>query len=191
MIFDNPLFAIFGILPALNIILFLFKFKQIFIDKALLIFLASAIIASAKSILFLNVTNMGIFLFPFIALASVILLNKTKHNLTYSIFHHKNYKLETPKGYIYTFKKDGKPIKYVSDFIINNTKTEDKVVVLPEGSFINFITNRGGDNFYYPRDKRAVEGGHLRGLFGQRKGGAFEPHFEAVRQRSKIYGEKK
>ena len=162
MFFDNPLFAIFGILPILNIILTVIKFKKIYSDKALFIFLAATITASAKSILFLNVTNMGIFIFPFVALASVILLNKIKYiNIIlcacillfiaedFSSLQYKNYKLKTQKGVIYTFKKDGEPIKYVSDFIVNTTKQEDKVIIMPEGVIINFLTDRKSDNFYY------------------------------------------
>ena len=55
----------------------------------------------------------------------------------------------TEKGEIYTYTKDGQPIKQVTDFILQNTKKEDKVVILPEGSIINFLTDRKGDNTYY------------------------------------------
>ena len=57
--------------------------------------------------------------------------------------------LNTPKGTIYTFKKDGKMIKQAYDFIINNTNTDDKVCILPEGVIINFLTERTADNFFY------------------------------------------
>ncbi len=159
---DTPIFTIFGILPILNITLFGINFKKIYSDKALFIFLSAVILASAKSFLFLNVSHMGIFLFPFIILASVILLNEIKYiNLIlcacillfsaedFNSVQYKNYKLETAKGYIYTFKKDGEPIKYVSDFILNNTNPEDKIVIMPEGHIINFITDRKSDNYYY------------------------------------------
>lgn len=161
---EKPIFTIFGILPILNTVLLGIKFKKIYKDKALFIFLTASILSSAKSFLFLNVNHMGIFLFPICIIAYIILLKDYLKKLipiilSFSILlfaaedftslKYKNYKLSTSKGIIYTFKKDGEPIKYVSDFILNNTKPEDKVVILPEGCFINFVTDRKGDNFYY------------------------------------------
>ncbi len=160
--FDNKIFAIFGILPVLNLILTCLNFKKIYNDKPLFIILLIAITASAKSFLFLNVCHMGIFIFPICALATVILFDKNKYLSIilfacillfacedFSSLQYKNYKLNTTKGSIYTFKKDGELIKYTSDFILANTKPNDRVTVLPEGCIINFITNRNGDNFYY------------------------------------------
>ena len=107
---------------------------------------------------------MGIFIFPICSLALIILISKYYEKFIpiflsafillftaedFASLKYKNYLLETNKGNIYTFKKDGEPIKKVSDFITNNAQNTDKTVVLPEGCFINFITNRKGDDFYY------------------------------------------
>ena len=61
----------------------------------------------------------------------------------------KNYKLISDKGIIYTYKKDGKTVKNAVDFINQNTKNTDKIVILPEGIIINYLTNRNSDNIYY------------------------------------------
>ena len=61
----------------------------------------------------------------------------------------KNYELKTTKGAIYTYAKDGIQNKTAIDFVLENTKQTDKIVVMPEGTFINFATDRKGDNFYY------------------------------------------
>ena len=164
LIQNNGIFAVFGVLPLLNLILFIIKYKQIYKDKVLFAFILCSFAACAKAFFFLNVNHMGVFIFPVCILASVVLFER--YNIKFislllaaavvlfaaedfSSLKYKNYLLETPKGRIYTFKKDGEPVKYVSDFIIANTNIADKVVIMPEGSFINFITGRKGDNFFY------------------------------------------
>ncbi len=161
---NNGIYAVFGILPLLNLFLFLAKFKQIYKNKYLFVFILCSLAACAKGFIFLNVNHMGIFVFPLCILTSIILLEKYNVKFIpvvlaavvllfaaedFSSLKYKNYLLETPKGNIYTFKKDGESVKYVSDFIIANTNKTDKVVVMPEGLFINFITERKGDNFFY------------------------------------------
>ncbi len=164
LILQNKIFAIFGIIPLINLIIFLINIKKLYENKPLFILLLCAITASAKSFFYLNVNHMGIFIFPICSLALIILISKYYEKFIpiflsacillfaaedFSALKYKNYFLKTKKGNIYTFKKDGEPIKKVSDFIINNTKNTDKTVVLPEGCFINFITERKGDDFYY------------------------------------------
>ena len=164
LILQNKIFAIFGIIPLINLILFFINIKKLYENKPLFILLLCAITASAKSFLYLNVNHMGIFIFPICSLALIILISKYYEKFipiflcacillftaeNFNSLKYKNYLLETNKGNIYTFKKDGEPIKTVSNFIINNTKDTDKIIVLPEGCFINFITNRKGDDIYY------------------------------------------
>ncbi len=164
LIFTNKIFAVFALLPILSIIMFINQIKEIYKNKPLFVFLLCSFSACAKNFFYLNVNHMGVFLFPISAIAAVILLKKYLNKflsaiICFCIFifaaddfaslKYKNYLLETPKGSIYTYKKDGEPIKYSLDFILNNTNKNDRVVILPEGSFINFASGRKGDLFYY------------------------------------------
>ena len=165
LIKNNGIMAIFGIIPVLNMILFTLKIKEIYKDKSLFAFIICTVLASAKSFFYLNINHMGIFIFPVCLLTTIILL--TKYNLKFiyiiltvcilifsaedfSSLKYKNYKLETPKGTIYTYEKEGKIIENAYKIIINNVKNkEDKCVIMPEGSFINYISDIKADNFYY------------------------------------------
>jgi hypothetical protein len=164
LINENKIFSIFGIIPILNIILLILKRKEIYKEKALFVLVLTSILASLKAFFFLNVKYMGIFIFPICFLVTCILISKYQEKLLILILcicififaiddisslKYKNYFLETKKGNMYTFKRDGMPIKQVSDYILNNTQKNDKVVILPEGSIINFITDRKTDDFYY------------------------------------------
>ena len=159
-------FALFGFLPLICCCLFGIFAKQIYQDKATFVFLLCTISACAKTFFFLNVNHMGAFIFPIIFIATIILINKliTQKPIVYtilcscillflsndiSLLKSKNFYLVTNKGTIKTFAKDGKPIKFAINYINSNTKETDKIVALPEGSIINFITSRKGDNFYY------------------------------------------
>ena len=131
-----------------------------------MIFLLSAFAACPKSFLCLNINHMGVFLLPVSFLAFVILINnrfKTDKILLlllsalvfifaaqdFAALKDKNYLLKTNKGSIYAYKKDGMLIKEAVSCILENTKPEDRVLVMPEGAVINFITDRKGDNTYY------------------------------------------
>ena len=164
LVLTNKIFGIFAFLPILNIILFIHQFKDLYKDKPLFIFILCSIIACAKNLFYLNVNHMGVFLFPVCIIASIILLKRYINKFLpillcagmviflsddFAGLKYKNYLLKTDKGNIYTYQKDGIPIKYAADFILNNTNKDDKVVIMPEGSFINYITDRKGDYFYY------------------------------------------
>ncbi|MCR5261064.1 MAG: hypothetical protein K6C94_04425 [Candidatus Gastranaerophilales bacterium] len=48
----------------------------------------------------------------------------------------------------YTYPYIAEPINMAIAYISNNTKTTDKIVVLPETQFLNFVTKRPADNLY-------------------------------------------
>ncbi len=163
---SNPIFALLGLLPVFNLFIFVLNFKKIYENKILFIFCLFSMLACFKFLLFLNIEHMGAFLFPLCLLTAIVLsrMYSLPENIKYillcalimffafydfSSLEYKNYLLQSEKGSIYTFKKDGEPIKIVSDFIVKNTKIEDKIVILPEGLFINFITDRSSDNIFY------------------------------------------
>ncbi|MCD7779446.1 MAG: glycosyltransferase family 39 protein [Candidatus Gastranaerophilales bacterium] len=167
LIVQNKFFAVFAIIPILNVILLISLFKKVYENKALFVLILCSIAASAKSFFYLNVNHMGVFIFPVCMLAFITLLSITEKkqqkfiNLLmcfcillfaandFASLKHKNFLLETSKGSIYTFKKEGQIIEQVCGYISNNTKTTDKIIIMPEGSIMNYIIERNGDNYYY------------------------------------------
>ena len=158
--------AVFGFLPIINFALFLIFIKKIYNDKPLFIFGLSAISAGAKTFFFLNINHMGAFILPICFIFTIILLmkfNSVKKIMPvllcvfilyfagedFSSLQYKNFEIQTNKGKIYTYKKEGLLIKSAYDYIIKNTSTEDYIAVLPEGCFINFLTERNGHNKYF------------------------------------------
>lgn len=161
---NSKFFAIFGFLPIINALALAVFFKKIFADKALFVLMLCAITACAKTFFYLNILHMGAFMFPIIFLSTIILIDKfiTKKELTKAVLYisifsflilnlnpFAKFELNTPKGNIKTYLKDYIQNQNSIDFVLKNTKPTDKVVILPEGTFINFTTDRKGDNFYY------------------------------------------
>lgn len=163
---NGGFYSVFGFLPAIIIILFISKIKKIYQNKPVFILTLTAISACAKFLFFLNISHMGAFIFPVCLLCALVLINLFERMqkfipiflIIFALFfagadfkslNFKNYKIETKKAALYTYKKEGKIINTACDFIINNTSDEDKIAVLPEGYFINFITNKNGSNYYY------------------------------------------
>ena len=168
LVLSNKTIAIFGFLPIINTLALAMFFKKIFEDKTLFVLILCAITACAKTFFFLNIMHMGAFMLPIILLSSVVLLDKAlKQKALINIFliayififavtdiaytaKDKTGELNTPKGTIRKiYPKDEKLNRTAIDFVLKNTNSTDKVVVMPEGSFINFATDRKGDNFYY------------------------------------------
>lgn len=56
--------------------------------------------------------------------------------------------IENIRKNVYTNPKLAKTINETTDFIYKNTSSEDKIVVLPETQFLNFVTKRPADNLY-------------------------------------------
>ena len=165
LISKNFLYTFFGLLPIINILLFLTSVKKIYKDKVLLIFCLTSILAAFKFTLFLKIDHMGAFLFPLCILTTFILIkDKFSNKLSYlfliflifffafsdfSSLKMKIHHLETPKGNIYTYSKDKEMMQFPIDYIINNSSESDKVLVVPEGAFINFASDRKSDNLYH------------------------------------------
>ncbi len=164
LIKSNLFLSIFGFLPIINTLALAIFFKKIFEDKALFVLILCAITACAKTFFYLNVLHMGAFIFPIIFLTTIVLIDKfvSKKNvinifLFISIFSFwvlslnlsAKFEIKTTKGSIKTYLKDFVQNQNSIDFVLKNTHPTDKVVVMPEGTFINFATDRKGDNFYY------------------------------------------
>ncbi len=166
LVVSNKSFAVFGFLPIINTIALAILFKKIYEDKQLFVLMLCAITSCAKTFFYLNIIHMGAFMLPIIFLSTIVLIDKlTKQKVflntvllasillflsfDYMSLNAKNYELKTQKGNIITYAKDGNQNETAINFVLKNTKLTDKIVILPEGSFINFVTDRKGDNFYY------------------------------------------
>ncbi|MBE7704590.1 MAG: glycosyltransferase family 39 protein [Cyanobacteria bacterium SIG29] len=158
LIISNPIYALFGFIPIINLSLFIIFFKKIYENKTLFVFILCAICASAKTFFFLNISHMGAFILPICLLATITFIKPKQISTIFLIFcslifasenfnslEYKKFELNN----VYTYQKDGEQLKISVDYILENSLETDKVVVLPEGSYINFLTNRKGNNFYY------------------------------------------
>lgn len=161
----------FSLLPILIVILTVWNFKNLKTNIPLKILAFSAILFSIKVFWGLIIANYGTFFFSFLAITIIALIaDKFKFSedgkginfkaigiyillvsvvLSYnSLRQWKKFPIKTPRGEIYT---DGY-LHYASqdliDYINKNTKKTDKIVILPEGAMINFLTNRPTDNYY-------------------------------------------
>ena len=152
---------IFSFIPLLIFIFFAFSLKRLSTEAK--IFIISIFSISAKTFLCLSYLGYGIFYFAPVILCFLLLLPK-KNLKEYSVFllivsfiilfthckaNDKTYKIDTPKGLIYTTNTIGKGFEQTIDYIKTKTKKTDRIVVYPEGQLLNFLTDREGDNFIY------------------------------------------
>lgn len=150
----------FAFMPVLILISALFSYKRI--NTSLLILLCSALAVSTKTFWLLLIQSYGTYYIPvifiaffallfqylpknfqrncgvYVLLASIIILGKSIKD--YKLV---NYKIETPKGYIYTTKNLA-----TSSTELINSNLHGKIVIFPEGMTINFLTNTQSDDFY-------------------------------------------
>ena len=165
----NTFVSVLGFLPLANLIFFLFKAKKIFEDKVLFVFCIATVVASIKFLLFMNVMHMGAFVFPLCLIMFFVLIQNTKikEQIKYLLLvflivvfsandigsaNQRNYLLETQKGAVKTFLQAGVPLYDVLQYVLKNTKETDKIMVVPEGAIINFLTDRKTDNLYLNLD---------------------------------------
>ena len=59
-----------------------------------------------------------------------------------------NYKVSTPIGTMHTSRTFAESSNQLIEFIDQNTKQDDKIVIFPEGMTINFLTKRSSDDYY-------------------------------------------
>ncbi len=144
-------------------------------DKLCLILLISVILAGIKCIFNISFNTYGNFYLPFIALCYVVYICRyinndeikqqiIQKNLSYCLlifaliyfvcnfinaFLYKTDELKSNKGTFYTDRNYSYVINSVCDYLIKNTTKEDKVLVVPDGSMINYFTDRKSDNMYY------------------------------------------
>ena len=59
-----------------------------------------------------------------------------------------NNKVQTGRGSIYTNANLYKSTNELINFINHKTKSDDRIVIFPEGMMINFLTDRNGEDYY-------------------------------------------
>lgn len=161
--------AMFVFMPILILILFVFNFKKLIKNEKLMILVISGITISLKSFWGLATLNYGVFFVSFLIITLLALLGeifKTKE-IKWNLFGvyilivsfilgyfnilklgYKNALLKTSRGNIYNARIHTNATQELIDYIQNNTKKNDAIVILPEGTFINFLTDRKSDNYY-------------------------------------------
>lgn len=161
-----------GMFVVLQFLIFLFYLKKknsIDIDdKIFLVLFISVILISIKVITAINLNNYGTYYFPFLALCSfscifyyikhsrigiysVLIILSSVYTLS-NIDRREvafNTEVRTEKGVIYTDKQAANALNQTINFISKKTTKNDKILVLPEGAMINFLTNRISDNKYF------------------------------------------
>lgn len=158
----------FAFLPLFIIIFLVLDFKNIKAKPELLILTLAALTTSLKSFWTPVVLNYGSFFIGVLLIAGFALIdNKFKNekiNLALGVYllvvslsfgfvslnrlNLKNNLIQTERGKIFVESEFAKSSNELIDFITKNTKQTDKVVILPEGAMVNFLTNRPSDDFY-------------------------------------------
>ena len=152
---------IYASLPVLILILTIIFFKKT--DKSALILLSAIILGSFKLMFYLNIEQFGSFLLPLYALGIAVFMKEKRSLIIIALTslilvfgfddcywrQEKTFYLETPKGNFYTFKKEGLPIHKLIMFAKENLKKEDRMLILPEGAFVNFALSQPSSSKLY------------------------------------------
>lgn len=161
----NP--ASLAFLPILIIIFAILNFKDLKQNQSMTLLTMSAILLSLKVFWGVATLNYGLYFISFLIICALaLILNKFKDldQLTigfyvlimaaflagsnHALFQTKNELINTPKGKIYVSKDFSISTDALIAYISKETKKTDKIVIVPEGLFINFVTDRKSDNFY-------------------------------------------
>lgn len=146
-------------------------------DLMYLIITAGALIASFKSYFSLNLHLYGTFMFPLVSLVNFIFITdylpksfnfsntynwksacafyliflSLVYGTVYTNIGTNIYKthIKTDKGVIYSNRAAGTPVNDLIRYISTNVPKESKILIIPEGVIINFLTQRDSDNRYY------------------------------------------
>ncbi len=177
VVFFFKLYTGFGFFPMLMFLLTVLFIKIIIKEPSEFVLYASSIIASFKTFFALNLFVYGIFTLPLLLVAMVVFLLATfartnKYEsvnnavqtsvlfllaafvlyfafVDFNSLKQKSSTLITNKGYIHGAKGTVSTYDELIDFVLSETKPQDKVLMLPEAPFINFLTQRDSDNYYH------------------------------------------
>lgn len=159
----------FVFLPLFITIWFVLDFKTIRKNRPLTILLISAIAISFKNFCGLLIFGYGNFILSFLLVAIVALISEKfkdkKSFLSLAGFYfifvsvilaipsfydltEKSYVLTTKRGKVYTEKEYYESTNELVNYISKYTKKSDTIIILPEGSLVNFLSDRRSDNYY-------------------------------------------
>lgn len=165
--------ASFIFFPIFTVILAIVNYKILLKNIPLMILTLAAITMSLKSFWGLATLNYGVFFASFLLITIITLifeifkirnLNIPPIAKSMSIYilivsailafqnmlniKGTNYFLKTDRGGIYITKPYYQASEELIKYINANTKKTDRIVIYPEGAFINFLTNRNTDDYY-------------------------------------------
>lgn len=134
--------VMFGFLPLFLVIFAIINYKKLNSNKIVVVL--SALAASAKVFWVLLMGSYGNYYVSILIVATVALLSR-KFDKVIAIY------FILLSIFIFSQNISAKPAQFPNkliQYIKNNTKPSDKIVVLPEGMMINFLTQRESDGFY-------------------------------------------
>lgn len=162
----------FIFIPVLIVIITLFRAKAVYKNEAVFLVLLSALTLSLKNFFGIVTLTYGVFYLSFLVLTLIILVFnqfdffKGRANIVavyllissvmmvyvdLSFTTHdnqtKNFPLRTEKGDFYLDEGGVRILYEMFDYIKMHSRATDKFVVIPEGTFVNFFTDRPSDDF--------------------------------------------
>lgn len=182
----------FSLIPILILVLAILDIKNLKNNLALQILVFSAICFSFKEFWGLIIANYGAYFIGFLLVAFTALAKDKFSNkkinyraigvyfiLAATVLSYKNLNTEsqcqmitTNRGKICTEQAQYAPSIELINYINKNTAKNDKVVILPEGALVNFLTQRPTDDYYTSLIPLYVE------VFGEQ---AIIDHFKKTR----------
>ncbi|MBR6163615.1 glycosyltransferase family 39 protein [bacterium] len=152
---------VFSAIPVLILILTLIFFGKK--DTKQLILLLGIIAGCFKTMFYVDIEHFGAFLLPLLLLGLSMFAQNQKRLIIITLsalflvfvfddcywLREKNFLVSTNKGNFYTFQKEGKTIKKLMEFAQNNLTKEDKLLILPEGAFVNFALSQPSKSQLY------------------------------------------
>lgn len=137
-------------------------------DRLFFILIVSTILISFKSIFYIAFNSYGAYYFPLLLLCLIIYITKYTIKSESSIlwlliffiilFGFSNYErckiihnigIPFDKGVIWTEDYAAEAIWKTYQYIKNETKDDDTILVMPEGAMLNYLTDRKSNNKYY------------------------------------------
>lgn len=174
---DNSVYSCWLILPYITLIALFLKYKDLIKNKPALFIIISAILMGQREFFKLILYLYGTFSFPLYILSLCILIKLFAPKFIFNIeikkfinfiliilicifstkliskIYTNNFILKTPKGNIYTSDSYSRILNDTIDYINKNTDKNDTILALPEGTLINFLTDRKVDMHCFMMDR--------------------------------------
>lgn len=151
----------FIFLPLLLIILMCLFFKKQ--NEEVKVLSISVLLVSLKVFWATALNSYGVFFIPVLLISIITFIKKDYRKFvsvyliflsiaffTYNLPTRKNISnpIKTNIGTIYVSSEYKDTSKNIIKFINENTKITDKILIIPEGLFFNYLTNRASDDYY-------------------------------------------